>query len=59
MIAETAKNRFKETGDTKYLDAVVQAKNDIFAANNITDDNFVTISPEVWGMRDEMGFFSN
>ena len=59
MLAETAKNRFKETGDTKYLDAVVQAKNDIFTANNITDDNFVTISPDVWGMRDEMGFFSN
>jgi hypothetical protein len=59
MLAETAKNRFKETGDTKYLDAVVQAKNDIFAANNITDENFVTISPEVWGMHDEMGLFTN
>jgi len=59
MLAETAKNRFMETGDPKYLDAVVQAKNDIFAKQNITDDNFVTISPEVWGMRDEMGFFSN
>jgi len=59
MLAETAKNRFKETGDTKYLDAVVQAKNDIFAAQNITDDNFVTIGNEVWGLRDEMGFFTS
>ena len=58
MLAETAKNRFKETGDTKYLDAVVQAKNDIFAAQNITDDNFVTIGNEIWGLRDEMGFFT-
>jgi len=59
MLAETAKNRFKETGDTKYLDAVVQAKNDIFAAQNITDDNFVTIGNEIWGLRDEMGFFTS
>ena len=59
MLAETAKNRFETTGDTKYLDAVVQAKNDIFAAQNITDDNFVTIGNEVWGLRDEMGLFTN
>ncbi|MAF43972.1 MAG: hypothetical protein CMI54_07415 [Parcubacteria group bacterium] len=59
MLAETARNRFIETGDTKYLDAVVQAKNDIFAAQNITDDNFVTIGNEVWGLRDEMGLFTN
>ena len=59
MLAETAKNRFIETGDTKYLDAVVQAKNDIFAQQNITDDNFVTIDNEIWGLRDEMGLFTN
>ena len=59
MMADTAQKRFKETGDPKYLDAVVQAKNDIFAANNITDDNFVTISPDMWGMVDEAGMFSN
>ena len=59
MLAETAKEKFKKTGDTKYLDAVVQAKNDIFAANNITDDNFVTISPDMWGMVDDSGMFTN
>ena len=59
MLADTARSRFMETGDTKYLDAVVQAKNDIFAAQNITDDNFVTIGNEVWGLRDEMGLFTN
>ena len=59
MMADTAQRRFRETGDTKYLDAVVQAKNDIFAANNITDDNFVTISPNMWGLVDDAGFFTN
>jgi hypothetical protein len=59
MLADTARSRFMETGDPKYLDAVVQAKNDIFAAQNITDDNFVTIGNEVWGLRDEMGFFTS
>jgi hypothetical protein len=59
MLADTARSRFMETGDTKYLDAVVQAKNDIFAAQNVTDDNFVTIGNEVWGLRDEMGLFTN
>ena len=59
MMADTAQKRFMETGDTKYLDAVVQAKNDIFAANNITDDNFVTISPNMWGLVDDAGFFTN
>ena len=59
MLADTAKERFKKTGDTKYLDAVVQAKNDIFNAHNMTDDNFVTISPNMWGLVDEAGFFTN
>ena len=59
MLADIARSRFMETGDTKYLDAVVQAKNDIFAGQNITDDNFVTIGNEVWGLRDEMGFFTS
>ena len=59
MLADTAQKRFLETGDTKYLDAVVQAKNDIFNANNMTDDNFVTISPDMWGLVDEAGLFTN
>jgi len=59
MLADTAQKRFMETGDTKYLDAVVQAKNDIFNAHNMTDDNFVNISPDMWGLVDEAGFFTN
>ena len=59
MLADTAQKRFKDTGDTKYLDAVVQAKNDIFNAHNMTDDNFVTISPNMWGLVDDAGFFTN
>ena len=59
MLADTAQKRFLETGDTKYLDAVVQAKEDIFNAHNITDDNFVTISPDMWGLVDEAGLFTN
>ena len=59
MMADVAQKRFKETGDTKYLDAVVQAKNDIFAAHNITDDNFVTISNNMWGMVDDAGLFTS
>ena len=59
MLADTAQKRFLETGDTKYLDAVVQAKNDIFNAHNMTDDNFVTISPDTWGLVDDAGLFTN
>jgi hypothetical protein len=59
MLADTAQKRFMETGETKYLDAVVQAKNDIFNAHNMTDDNFVTISPNMWGLVDDAGFFTN
>ena len=59
MLADTARNRFIETGDVKYLDAVVQAKDKIFAANNFTDDTFATISPDMWGLVDDAGFFTN
>ena len=59
MIADTARNRFKETGDVKYLDAAVKAKNKLFNANNFTDDTFITISPDMWGLVDDAGYFTN
>ena len=59
MLAGTAQKKFLETGDTKYLDAVVQAKNDLFAAHNITDDNFVTITNNMWGLVDDAGLFTS
>ena len=59
MLADTAKNKFKDTGDVKYLDAVVDAKNKLFAANNFTDNTFVTVSSDMWGLVDEAGLFTN
>jgi len=59
MMAETAKNQFQKTGDAKYLDTVVQAKNDIFNNEKLTDDHFVSISDDTFGLADQYGLFTN
>ena len=58
-IATTAKNRYVETGDSKYLDVAIQAKNDIFAAENVTNETFAQPGAMVMGMRDEANLFTN
>ena len=59
MMAETAKEKFKKDGDPAVLDLVVQAKNDIFNNENLTDDNFVSISDDTFGLIDQYGLFTN
>ena len=58
-LAEAGKEKYIKTGDPKYLDLVIQKKKDIFAAQNLTDDNFVVPGDAVMSLRDEAGFFSN
>ena len=58
-MAKAAKEKYTSTGDTKYLDMVVQAKNDMFAAQNLTDDDFFVPGDAVMALRDEAGLFTN
>jgi len=62
-LAEKGKAKYTETGDTKYLDLVIQAKNDILAAEGLTDigegNDFVVPSGPVLSLRDAGGLFSS
>ena len=59
-IATTAKNKYVQTGDSKFLDLAVEAKNKIFAAEGVTDETFAQPGNEEFrGMRDSAGLFTN
>jgi len=59
-IATTAKNKYVQTGDNKFLDLAVEAKNKIFAAEGVTDETFAQPGNEEFrGMRDSAGLFTN
>ena len=59
-IATTAKNKYIQTGDSKFLDLAVDAKNKIFSAEGVTDETFAQPGTEEFrGMRDSAGLFTN
>ena len=59
-IATTAKNKYIQTGDNKFLDLAVEAKNKIFSAEGVTDETFAQPGTEEFrGMRDSAGLFTN
>ena len=59
-IATTAKNKYIQTGDSKFLDLAVEAKDKIFAAEGVTDETFAQPGAITIGnMRDSAGLFTN
>ncbi len=58
-IFDKADKRFKETGDEKYHQMAMQAKNEIFSAAGFTDGDFLPVGPETYRQYDEFGLFTN
>ena len=59
-IATTAKNKYIQTGDSKFLDLAIDAKSKIFGAEGVTNETFANPGDsEFRGMRDSAGLFTN
>ena len=58
-IFDKADKRFKETGDTKYQQMALQAKNEIFSAAGFTDGDFLPVGADTYQQYDEFGLFTN
>ena len=58
-IAEAGSRKYKETGDETHLTKVNQAITDILGASNLKYDDFVTVDPETFAMRDGAMLFTN
>ena len=58
-IAEAGSRKYKETGKEEHLDTVTQGITDLLNSANLKYEDFVTVDPETFAMRDGAMLFSN
>ena len=58
-IFDKAQKKYDDTGDDKYLQIALQAKNDIMASAGLSDADFLPVGADTYQLYDEFGLFTN